>query len=185
MNGKGTDVTIRKQDADKIAGVDVFIIAVVLAALAVSPGAIQEATRSDPPLEALLSPKHYREYQRRPEYKKRLDVYRESLSDHASSLRSHVNRQDLNEGLVVLGKIRALAHYALEEPSRSSASPKDFRSKEVKKLEIRIRRLIDTLNDAKNSIPYRYRNSFEQAEQDLEDLRNLLLEELFGVPFTG
>ncbi len=161
------------------------ITAMALAVLAISPGIIQEAPRSDPPLEALLSPKHYRDYQRKPEYKKRLDIYRESFSDHASSLRSHIDKQDLNEGLVVLGKIRALARYAMEEPSRSSASPKDFRSRQVKKLEIRIRRLIDTLDDAKNSIPYRYRNSFEEAEQDLEDLRNLLLEELFGVPFTG
>jgi hypothetical protein len=132
-----------------------------------------------PSLEALLSEEEFREYTRAPRYRDRMDVYRESLSAQADQLKAHLEERQLKPAQAVLARIQSLARYALEEPARKSASAKDLRAGEVRKLEIRIRKLVDALDDFKHSVPFDYREDFESTIEALERLRDSLLKQLF------
>jgi hypothetical protein len=157
------------------------ILSALLAAFtsAAAIGLSQE-NAPNPPLQALLSPKQYQEYSQKPKYKDRIDLYHKAFDGTASELRGHLKKMDMEVVFDNLRKIRALSRYVREDPSRAAASPKDLRSKEVRKLEIRIRQLVFTLNDYRLSVPFDYRAEFETSARDLEELRNELLIQLFG-----
>jgi hypothetical protein len=131
------------------------------------------------PLEALLSENEFREYKRSASYKDRMDVFRDSLSAQADQLKAHLKEMQLKPAQAVLVRVQTLARYALEEPTRKTASVKDLRSNQVRKLEIRIRKLVDMLDDFKHSVPFDYRGDFDSTIQELETLRDSLLKQLF------
>jgi hypothetical protein len=131
-------------------------------------------------LEELLTPKLYRDYNRQSNYKDRLDVIKQGLEKCMSDLKDHLKKMDTEVVLENLRKMSALALYAQDEPSRRSASPKDLRSKQVKKAEIRIREIVSTLRDYRLSVPFEYRGQFDAAMAALEELRDQLLVQLFG-----
>ncbi|MBM3791049.1 MAG: hypothetical protein FJW35_11975 [Acidobacteria bacterium] len=142
--------------------------------------AAQEPGPPDRPISSLLSEKRLREYNRNPKYKGRIDIFREAYDDLASHLADDLKKMDMEKVFQDLRDMRALAGHVQNEPTRGAASAKDLRSKEVKKLEIRIRKLTAALDDYRLSVPFDDRGEFEATVNELEGLRNQLLIQLFG-----
>ena len=131
-------------------------------------------------LEDLFSPSQLDKYKKKTKYQDRIDIYHGALDSLASRMRDHLKKKELAKVEEYLSKIRALAQNARQEPARESASNKDLRAKQVRKFEIRIRKLVSTLNSDKLSVPFDFREGFELAARDLEELRNQLLIQIFG-----
>jgi hypothetical protein len=149
--------------------------------LAANPSRAQEAAaRKDLQLQDLLSPQLLARYNSQQKYKDRVEVYHQALSDIAGQLRAQLKKMEMGAVTEDLHRMRSLSLLAQQEPARAAASPKDLRTKQVRKLEIHIRQLVATLNDYKLSVPFDYRADFESATRDLEEWRNQLLIQLFG-----
>lgn len=146
----------------------------------VFPGGVRAEQAADPPVMQLFPAKKYAQYQSRPNYKDRMDIYREVLDDQIADVRSRLKKLELDNAVGILRQIGAVARHAMTDPSRESTNPKDLRSKQVKKLEIRIRKMVGTLDDLKLGVPYDYRAEFEATSGELEKLRDQLLKQLFG-----
>ena len=134
-----------------------------------------------PPLQQLISEKQFKKYTNEDSYKKRMDVYRDVFSSCASELRGRINEKQIHDIGEILLKMRAISHYALNDPTLSSASSKDLRSGQVKKLEIRLRKLLGTLKDLELAVPYDYRADFGATALEIDKLRDQLLKQLFGL----
>lgn len=138
----------------------------------------------DPPLKDLLTERELREYQRKPRYRDRIDLFREVFDRRVDLLQRYIQRDQLDETADLLQKISALSHYAGEQSSNAK-NDKDLRSSEVKKLEIRLRKLIETINDLQTTVPFEYAERFENTIRTLEQLRRTLLEQLLGDALVG
>jgi len=138
----------------------------------------------DPPLKDLLTERELREYQRKPQYRDRIDLFREVFDRRVDLLQRYIQRDQLDETADLLQKISALSHYAGEQSSNAKKD-KDLRSSEVKKLEIRLRKLIETINDLQTTVPFEYAEGFENTIRTLEQLRKTLLEQLLGEALVG
>lgn len=138
----------------------------------------------DPPLKDLLTERELREYQRKPQYRDRIDLFREVFDRRVDLLQRYIQRDQLDETADLLQKISALSHYAGEQSSNAKKD-KDLRSSEVKKLEIRLRKLIETINDLQTTVPFEYAEGFENTIRTLEQLRKTLLEQLLGDALVG
>lgn len=138
----------------------------------------------DPPLKDLLTERELREYQRKPQYRDRIDLFREVFDRRVDLLQRYIQRDQLDETADLLQKISALSHYAGEQSSNAK-NDKDLRSSEVKKLEIRLRKLIETINDLRTTVPFEYAEGFDNTIRTLEQLRRTLLEQLLGDALVG
>jgi hypothetical protein len=134
----------------------------------------------EPQLADLMSAQLWAKYQSRPKYKDRIEIYHQAFDQLAGRLRTHLKKMEMDQVAESLHKISALARLAREEPARASAGPKDLASKQVRKLEIHIRRTVVTFNDYRLSVPFDFRADFESTTKDLEEWRNQLLMQLFG-----
>ncbi|MFQ5740356.1 MAG: hypothetical protein ACE5JX_15215 [Acidobacteriota bacterium] len=135
------------------------------------------------PLADLLSSKEMRVYQSKPSYKDRMDLFRKVLERYSKDISSSVRKRNIEETIQHLKEIRALTHYG-EKQAQRVKKPKELSSKQVKKLEIRVRKLVQTLADLAIAVPFEYREEFEATEQRLESFRNQLLKQLFGTALT-
>jgi hypothetical protein len=154
----------------------------VLLAFAVIAAFAATETRAQPSeaptLESLLSRQERTKYERYPDYRRRMEVFTDALKRYSDQLRGQVEARKIEELLDTLHELQALAHYALEEDV--PVEKKDRRSGQVKKLEIKIRKLLDSISDAKSVAPYEYHEEFQQAVDDLGRLRARLLKLMFG-----
>ncbi|MDA2938791.1 hypothetical protein MYX75_11085 [Acidobacteria bacterium AH-259-A15] len=130
-------------------------------------------------LHDVLTAREFQKYQSKPKYRDRIDLFRNAFDRRADLLRRYVQRKEMEKTADLLRKLHALSHYAAEESSNVK-NPKDLRSRQVKKLEIRLRKLIETMNDLKSTAPFEYQDDFEITAQALQDLRKTLLTQIFG-----
>ena len=130
-------------------------------------------------LSDLLSPGEMRSYQSRPAYKHRIDLFRKVLDRYSRMLTSQVKQEKWEESLEILRKIRSLAGYGARE-GEGAHTRKELRSTAVKKLEIRLRKLMERLRDLKRAAPFQYGQEFDTTIERLELLRSRLLKQLFG-----
>ena len=133
----------------------------------------------DPPLTDLLTERELREYQRKPQYRDRIDLFRGVFSRRVDLLHRYIQRDQLDETADLLQNISTLSHHAAAESSNAKKD-KDLRSTEVKKLEISLRKLIETINDLRTTVPFEYLEGFENTIQALDQLRKALLAQLLG-----
>ena len=148
----------------------------------VSP--LQLAQSVDPPLTDLLTERELSEYHRKPRYRDRIDLFREVFDRRVDLLQRYIQRDQLEESADLLQKMSALSHYAGGQSSNAK-NDKDLRSSEVKKLEISLRKLIETLNDLRTTVPFEYAEGFDNTIRDLEQLRRTLLGQLLGEALVG
>ncbi|MFB3904587.1 MAG: hypothetical protein ACE15E_14150 [Acidobacteriota bacterium] len=132
----------------------------------------------DPPLEALLNAKELREYQGHAKYKDRMEVFADAMKRYSQQLRVLVDQKKVDQIVSTLGQLESLAHYARKEPL--PANKKERKAGEVRKLEIRLRKLLEEIEDAKTIAPYEYHTDFERTLEDLGRLRAELLRNFFG-----
>lgn len=133
----------------------------------------------DPPLEDVLSPKEFRKYLSKPCYRDRMDLFREVIERRQASLNRSVAASRMEGTLNLLKGLRALSRYITQETSKST-HPKDMRSRQVRKLEISIRNLIEAIDGFKQIVSFRYQLKFEAASQALQISRSRLLVQIFG-----
>ena len=144
---------------------------------------VQEGQQVDLQLQDLLTDKEFRDYRRRPRYRNRIDLFKKVFDRNFTLLARHVKRNELGESSDLLLQIQALCRY-VEQESNQVEEPKDLRSKQVKQLEIRLRRLIESIKDLQAAAPYEYLDQFEVTVQTVAKLRKLLLTHLFGEGLT-
>jgi len=90
-----------------------------------------------------------------------------------------VKQHDLEGSLETLRKIQVLAA-AGSNATENALKSKDKRSRQVKRLEIRLRKLAEALEELKIAVPFESRVFFEETIVVLERFRNQLLNHLFG-----
>lgn len=133
----------------------------------------------DPPLKNLLSSRELHRYLSKPKYQDRMELFEEVLGRYESGLILQVEASRIEEAFGSLEHLRALSRHITREASESS-NPKDLRSKRVRKLEIRLRHLIETIDDWQESFPLEQQSQFEATSEALNICRGRLLVKLFG-----
>lgn len=151
---------------------------VALALQAPDQAAAEPEQEQEKKLEELFNTKELRKYRAQVRYKDRMEVFTDVLKRFSQLLRGQVEKKKVEELLDTLDTLQSLSRHALAEPM--PANKKELRSGEVRKLEIRIRKLVEDIEDAKSIAPYEYRVEFDESIDDLTDLRNQLLENMFG-----
>jgi len=131
------------------------------------------------PLEEVLSEKSLAKYQTTTKYSTRLKVLREALEVRTKRLPALIDQRNLATIYRGLGEMRTICSFAMDI-SLAETNEKDRRSKEVKKLEIQLRKLGEILDDSKLEVPIENRAPFEQTKEEIEELREQLLRQLFG-----
>ncbi|UCF36148.1 MAG: hypothetical protein JSU96_15175 [Acidobacteriota bacterium] len=131
------------------------------------------------PLEETLSAKDWQKYQRETRYRNKIKIVRSGLEKKQKELDSRLGQRKLAAIYRTLAEIRGLAHHAAVLSSEES-NPKELQHKEVKRLEIRLRKLSEHLEDQKLLVPYENRFHFENTTEIVEELRDQLLRQLFG-----
>ena len=155
------------------------LILPILVLLAPLMSTLQLEQGVDPPLTDLLTEGELSKYQRKPKYRDRIDLFREVFDRRVDLLQRYIQREQLDETADLLKSISALSHHTVAESS-SAEKDKDLRSTEVKKLEIRLRKLIEIVDDLRTTVPFEYLEGFENTIQALEQLRKTLLTQLLG-----
>ena len=137
----------------------------------------------DPPLDKLLTPRELQDYQGHVKYKDRMDVFADAMKRYSQQLRALVDQKKVDQIVSTLAQLEALAHYARKEPL--PPNKKERKAGEVRKLEIRLRKLMEEIQDAKTIAPYEYHSDFERTLEDLGKLRSELLKNFFGSALGG
>jgi hypothetical protein len=138
-----------------------------------------QETNALQPLGEILTPHEFRRYQEKPTYRGHLDVFKTALDRLTGTITGLVHERSLDGIAEALYDLHSLATHGLEE-AEAATNPKDFRSKQVKRLEIRLRKLVETLDDLKLAVPFESRMEFEETALRLEMFRDKLLGQLFG-----
>ncbi|PPR18822.1 MAG: hypothetical protein CFH43_00408, partial [Proteobacteria bacterium] len=102
----------------------------------------------------------FQKYLKRPKYKNRIDLFRKIFKLRTHRLRRSIRLTQWGKTVQVLQQFRGLCHHIREESE--TANQNDLRSKQVKQLEIRLRKLIATLD--KNDSMY-----YEKMQKIIED----------------
>lgn len=131
------------------------------------------------PLEELLGTRNYAEYQTKPKYHDRLKILRRAIEQRERILPRQLENYQLGVVHRTLEELRSLARYSYEL-SVQETNNKELQHREVKRLEIRLRRLAEELRDWELSVPFEDRAPFERARESCERLRDRLLRQLFG-----
>jgi len=131
------------------------------------------------PLEDVLSEKRLAKYQAATKYSKRIKVLREALESRTKQLPALIDQRNLATIYHGLGEMRTICSFAMDI-SVEETNEKERRNKEVKKLEIQLRKLGEILDDSKLEVPLENRAPFEQTKKEIEELREQLLRQLFG-----
>lgn len=139
----------------------------------------QGPSPAPPALEELLGPRSYTEYQSRERYRDRLKILRRAIEQRERLLPRQLDEYHLGAVRKTLAELRSLADHGYEL-SVQETNNKELQDREVKRLEIRLRKLADELRDWALSVPFEEREPFERARESCERLRNRLLRQLFG-----
>ncbi len=134
-----------------------------------------EAEKS--PLEKILPEVTYRRYLES-EYPDQLKILRNAIQNTCSRLKIQISRAEKEEYLKRLTELKILADEAIIR-SEEVTSEKMLRHKEVKRMEIFLRKEIDFLEDMKLEVPYNIRGHFQPPMDSLDQLRKILFLQLF------
>jgi len=130
-------------------------------------------------LEELLPAKTLKQYQKEEKYHNRIKILRKVLEANARLLVHHVDGRNMADIYRSLAALRGLAFHSLQE-SLAEENRKELRHKEVKRLEIWLRKAEEDFEDLKLEVPLENRGQFEDTNRVLEELREQLLRQLFG-----
>lgn len=130
-------------------------------------------------LQSLLTEKEFRDYARKTKYRDRMDLFRKVFAKRYSLLEQYVQENKMEESSEMLRRIRALCPHVKEESSNVKKG-KDLRSKQVKKLEIHLRKFVKAIKDLQTVAAVEYVEQFEITAEALERLRRVLLTQVLG-----
>ena len=138
-----------------------------------------ETLKKEPPLKDLLSSSELNHYEGKTKYRDRMELFEKVLKRYDRALRARVKMSQIEKAFELLVQIRALSQYITEETLRS-ARPKDLRSRQVRKLEIRLRNLIETIGSLQLGLLLKHQPQFEATSEALSISRSRLLVQIFG-----
>ncbi|HRR25669.1 MAG TPA: hypothetical protein P5300_03125 [Acidobacteriota bacterium] len=141
--------------------------------------AAAETEEPDLPLNELLGNREYRLFQEKERYRDRLQILRRAVEGRAHLLPEQIEDHTLDAVNRTLYELRSLVRHALRL-SEAETNQKELQHREVKQLEIRLRKLTTELYDWSMAVPLENRDSFEETRSAVEKLRNRLLRQLFG-----
>jgi hypothetical protein len=127
--------------------------------------------------EDLLTPSTLSRYQKS-DYPDKLKILRASIQSTGNRLKIQVSRQDRQGYLASLEEMKTLSEEAFARSSETM-SEKMMRHREVKRMEIFLRKEIDLLEDLKLEVPYDIRDNFQAPKESMDRLRNKLFLQLF------
>jgi hypothetical protein len=127
----------------------------------------------------ILSARNLAEYNSEDHYHSKVEILRKAIGRRSDRLPGQIERRDLTIISRTLEEIRGLVSSALQI-SLKETDKDERRHKEVKKLEIELRKLSTNLGDMALEVPLEDRAPFEETRKLLEELRNQLLRQLFG-----
>ncbi len=153
-----------------------LVISLLLTGMPSSPPLGQQPA---PPLKDLLTDREFERYRKTSNYKDRINFFRKTFATRSDLLQQFVRRDEGKKVADVLYQLRSLAQH-LAKGSPRQVREKDLRSKEVKRLEISLRKLIDRIKDFRSVVTVENRDQFDLTAQALEDLRRTLLKQMFG-----
>ena len=131
------------------------------------------------PLEEILPNKTLLKYKEEQKYHNRIKILRKVLEANSRALVRHIEVRDIANAYRTLAALRGLAFHALQD-SLEEENRKELRHKEVKRLEIWLRKTEEDLDDLKLEVLLENRPQFEETNRVLEELREQLLRQLFG-----
>ncbi len=153
-----------------------LVISLLLTGMPSSPPLGQQPA---PPLKDLLTDREFEKYRKASNYKDRINFFRKTFATRSDFLQQFVRRDEGKRVADVLYQLRSLAQH-LAKGSPRQVREKDLRSKEVKRLEISLRKLIDRIEDFRSVVTVENRDEIDLTAQALEDLRRTLLKQMFG-----
>lgn len=130
------------------------------------------------PLSQLLSGRNHQKYLRE-DYHDKIEILRKALERRSNILPNVVRQRDMDLIFQTLAEIRGLVA-AGHQISLEVTDEDERRHKEVKKMEIELRKLNEELGDQKLAVPLEDRDEFDRIQVLIEDFRNRLLQQLFG-----
>ena len=112
------------------------------------------------------------------DYPDKMKIVRTAIQNTFTRLRIHANRGEQEELLARLEDIETLGKEGLAR-SLETTDEGDLRDKEVKRLEIELRKTIALLEDLKLEVAFEMRKFFYPAINSLDELRQQLFMQLF------
>lgn len=131
------------------------------------------------PLEEILPEKSLLKYNKEEKYHNRIKILKKAFEANARVMAHYVGARDIANSYRCLAKLRGLAYHSMQA-SLEEKNAKELRHKEVKRLEIWLRKAEEDLEDLKLEVPLENRLQFEETNRILEELREQLLRQLFG-----
>ena len=128
--------------------------------------------------EALLTGAEKWNFKRTMNYGERMKVIRRVLDRYVVIAKLRVERKDLNEVEVAVYAIQTLARKGMEL-KRKVTAPEIFRSRAVRRMEIRLRKMLRELENLKKASPSRLWDVFDEALEDIKAFRGQLLQGFF------
>jgi hypothetical protein len=130
-------------------------------------------------IDELLGPRDAGRFYQRTRYRQRIEILRKAIEDRADRLGDEIEKRNLAVVYRTLAELRGLSHHALQI-SLSESDERELTHREVRRLEIRLRRLVDQLEGQQLGVPLENRHQFGPTREKVEALRNQLLRQLFG-----
>jgi hypothetical protein len=128
-------------------------------------------------LDEIFLPQTYKNYLKA-NYPEQLRIIRTAIQSVSTRLKIQISRGEQKEFIRSLAEIKTLSDEAFAK-SEEVTSEKMLRHKEVKRMEIFLRKEIDLLEELKLEVPYEIRENFYQPKDSLDKLRNKLFIQLF------
>lgn len=135
--------------------------------------------QSLPTLKELLTNQEFKQYQKLSNYKNQINFFRKAFETRGHRLRIFVKRNKEKEINDVLYQLRFLPQH-VEKESNNQIEQKNLRRKEVKRLEISLRKLVNNIQDLKSLPNIKNYKQFDLTTQSLENLRKILLKQILG-----
>lgn len=157
----------------------------LLAWLAAAPVGIQaEETSERIPLDEILTPREGSNLARKTRYNDKIEILRKAMERRTDRLDRELQNRNLAIIFRTLAELRSISSVLLDL-SVNEPDEKERRNKEVKKLEIYLRKLSEQLSSQMLSVPLENRPQFEETISIAEKLRDQLLQQLFGKAIQG
>ncbi len=134
-------------------------------------------------LDELLGPRDLGRFYQRTRYRQRIEILRKAIEDRADRLGGEIEKRNLAVVFRTLAELRGLVHHALQLSLIESDEGEQMH-REVRRLEIRLRRLSNQLETQQLGVPLENRGQFDLTREKVEVLRNQLLRQLFGAEIS-
>jgi len=131
------------------------------------------------PVERLLGAKDLAKFNRSKSYPSRIEILRKQIEARSKRIKSEIPKANLAAIFRTLAEFRGLV-YEANELSLAETDEAARRHKEVKRLEIALRKLREQLSTLQLEVPLENRQQFVATMDQAEELRNQLLGQLFG-----